>query len=116
MQLYMLQLAYTSEAWASMVSSPENRAEVWGRHLRSMGCRLVSEYLCFGEYDVVSIFEAPDDVTAAAAIIAIMPPGHIKATRTTKLLTVDEWLDATRKAGTAQYRGPGGTRQRGSER
>ena len=53
------------------------------------------------------INEAPDDVTASAVILAEGSPGHVKATRTTRLLTVEEAMETTRKAGGAAYRVPG---------
>ncbi|CAN5797770.1 GYD domain-containing protein [soil metagenome] len=107
MPLYMTQFAYTPEAWTALVRSPEDRSEAVGRLLESMGGRLLSYYNSFGEYDGVIIFEAPDDNTAAAGVLAAVTPGHIKAIKTTTLLSVEDAMDAMRKAGEATFRRPG---------
>ena len=108
MPMYMAQFAYTPEAWAGLIRSPENRAEAFSALTKQFGARLVDVYYCFGEYDGVVLFEAPDDATATALMVTAISPGHVKATRTTRLMTVDEMQDALRKAGTATYAPPTG--------
>jgi uncharacterized protein with GYD domain len=73
----------------------------------SMGGRLLSFYNSFGEYDVLVIYEAPDESTAAAIVLAAISPGHLSAVKTTVLLSAEEGVEAMRKAGEAAYRGPG---------
>ncbi len=75
--------------------------------MESMGGRLVAFYHSFGEYDGVIIFEAPDEGAAAAAILAAVSPGHIKAIKTTTLLSVEDTMEAMRRAGEVTYRRPG---------
>ena len=106
MPRYMTQFAYTTEAWASLVNSPEDRAEIFGELLDNLGGRLLDLHYCRGEYDGVYIFDAPDEATANAVVLAAITPGHIKATKTTELFTVNEMMDALRKAGTVAHRGP----------
>jgi uncharacterized protein with GYD domain len=108
MPLYMLQFAYTSEAWAALQKNPQNRAEGLSALAQKMGGRLVDLYYCFGEYDGVVLIEAPDDVSATAMVLAAIAPGHVKSTRTTRLMTVDETMEAMRKAGGATYAAPSG--------
>jgi len=107
MPLYMTQFAYTPEAWTALVRSPEDRSEAVGRLLESMGGRLLSYYNSFGEYDGMMIFEAPDDNTAGAGVMAAVTHGHIQAIKTTTLLSVEDALGAMRKAGEATFRRPG---------
>lgn len=107
MPLYMTQAAYTPEAWATLTKKPENREEAIGGLLQKLGGRLVSFYNCFGDYDAVVIFEAPDETTAAATILAAISPGHVKAIKTTTLLTAEQGMEAMRKAGAQTYRAPG---------
>ena len=107
MPLYMTQFSYTPEAWAALLRNPADRSEALGRLAEQLGGKLVSLYYAFGDYDGVFIGEAPDDVTAAAVVLAAVSPGHVKAVKTTRLLTVEEALEAMRKAGGATYRGPG---------
>lgn len=94
----MIQAAYTAEALAAFASSPQDRAEGVRAILQTLGCRLESFDFCLGEYDVVVIYEAPDDTTAAAVTLAASTPGYLKALKTTKLLSNDEMMEAMRKA------------------
>jgi uncharacterized protein with GYD domain len=107
MPLYMTQVAYTSEAWAALTRNPEDRSEVFGSLAESMGGRLLSFYNSFGKYDVLVIYEAPDESTAAAIVLAAISPGHLSRVETTVLLSAEEGLEAMRKAGGATYRAPG---------
>lgn len=106
MPLYMTQAGYTSEAWATLTQNPEDRSEVFGRLAESMGGRLVSFYNSFGEYDLLVIYEAPDESTAAAIVLAAVSPGHLSRVKTTVLLSAEEGVEAMRKAGEASYRAP----------
>ena len=106
MQLYMTQFAYTAEAWATLVTNPQDRS-VAGRELaQKLGGRVVGFYYCFGEYDGVAITEAPDDSVALAGAMALIAPGHLKAIKTTKLFTVEETMEAMRKAGSLAFQRP----------
>jgi uncharacterized protein with GYD domain len=106
MALYMTQFSYTPEAWAAL-RNPVDRSEALGRLAEQLGGKLVSLYYAFGDYDGVFIGEAPDDATAAAIVLAAVSPGHVKSTKTTRLLTVEEAMEAMRKAGSVTYRAPG---------
>ena len=107
MPLYMSQVGYTSEAVGALTRDPEDRSEAFERLARSMGGRLISFYYSFGEYDVVVIYEAPDQSTAAAIVMAAISAGHLSSVKTTVLLSAEEGMEAIRKAGEARYRGPG---------
>lgn len=107
---YLVQLAYTPEAWGAQLKNPANRVEVVRPTLESLGARFETAYLCFGEYDVVFIMEAPDNVSAAALSMAFSAGGAMKTIKTTPLLTVDEGVEAMRKGSQAAsvYRPPSG--------
>ena len=107
MPLYMSQFAYTAEAWAALTQNPEDRSEVIGGLAETMGGRLVSFYYSFGEYDGLIIFEAPDEGTAAATLMAAITPGHLKSLKTTALLSAEQGVEAMRRAGEVTYRRPG---------
>jgi uncharacterized protein with GYD domain len=106
MALYMIQGTYTAEAWATMTKNPQDRSIPIRDLAQKFGGRLVSVYYCFGEYDVVVLVEAPDDINASALVLAAVSPGHLKAIKTTKLLTVEETMEAMRKAGNVTYPAP----------
>jgi uncharacterized protein with GYD domain len=107
MPLYMTQVGYTSEAWAALAQNPEDRSEAFGRLAETLGGRMLSFYNSFGKYDVLVIYEAPDESTAAAMVVAASVPGHLGRVKTTVLLSAEEGMEAMRKAGEATYRAPG---------
>ena len=106
MALYMAQFAYTAEALATMAKNPQDRSVPSRELIEKSGGRLIGFYFCFGEYDGVALFEAPDDMTATAVALAAVSPGHLKAYKTTKLFTVEETMEAMRKAGSLTFQGP----------
>jgi uncharacterized protein with GYD domain len=53
------------------------------------------------------LWEAPDDVSMAAVVLAIGAGGALTSFETTVLLTVDETMDALRRAQQVGYRAPG---------
>jgi len=108
MALYMTQFSYTPEAWAALARNPEDRSAAISALSESMGGRLVSFYYSFGEYDGVAIHEAPDESTVTTIMLAVNAAGHMKTTKTTLLVTVEDTLDSLRKAGEITFRGPGG--------
>jgi uncharacterized protein with GYD domain len=106
MPVYVTQFAYTPEAWAALTDSPEDRSAPVREQVESMGGRLICWYLSFGEYDGLTIYEAPDDVAAGAVVLAAARRGHLRATKTTRLFTAEEGMEMMRKAGGTAYRGP----------
>jgi GYD domain len=51
----------------------------------------------FGEYDVVVVYDAPDDMTAASVAMAVSAAGEVRSGKTTRLLSGQEWLESLRK-------------------
>ena len=83
--------------------SPEGRPVVH----QSVGGKLHGFWYAFGAHDAYTLWEAPDNVSMAAVALAITGGGALSSLETTVLLTVDETLDALRKAKEIQYRPPG---------
>jgi uncharacterized protein with GYD domain len=107
MPLYMFQAAYTSEAWAAQISNPQNRIEQVRPVIERLGGKILSAYYAFGEYDVVVVFEAPDNVSVAALALAVAAGGAMKAQKTTVLMSIEDGLAAMRRASGTGYRPPG---------
>ncbi len=107
MPVYMFQESYTNEAWAVQIKNPQNRMEVARQIIEAQGGKLLGAYYAFGEYDVVLIAEFPDNVSAATIALMVSAGGAPKVFKTTVLLSVDEVLEAMRRAGRATYRPPG---------
>ena len=104
---YMVQFAYTTETWQTLMHKPEDRTPALESLAKQAGGRLLSLYYHAGEYDGVAIFEAPDDASVNAAIFAAQAAGGVRATRTTRLYTPKEMVDALGRAGKIVYQRPG---------
>ena len=89
-----------------LAKNPQDRSVPIRELAQKLGGRLIGLYYCFGEYDGVVLAELPDDISAVARSLAAVSPGHVKAIKTTKLFTVEETMEAMRKAGSVGYQGP----------
>jgi len=98
MPLYMYQAAYAPESLAAQIKEPKDRLAVVTPVIEAVGGKLVVGGYSFGDYDVVAIYEAPDDTAAAALALAFGAGGAVKAAKTTKLLSGQEWIASLRKA------------------
>ncbi|MBZ5643554.1 MAG: GYD domain-containing protein [Acidobacteriia bacterium] len=110
MPLFLTQVSYTDQAWQSLLSNPQNRAEALRPVLEQLGGRVVNAWFAFGDYDIVLVSELPDNVSAAALAIAVSAGGACKTVKTTPLMDTSEGLEALRKAAASGYRAPSGTR------
>jgi uncharacterized protein with GYD domain len=108
MARYLLQAAYTPEAWGAQLKNPQNRVEIVSELLRELGGKFETVYFAFGDYDIVAVMDLPDNVSAAAMSMVVSAGGSVKAVKTTPLMTVDEGIAAMRKGGSvaASYRPP----------
>ncbi|NEU09604.1 GYD domain-containing protein [Flavihumibacter sp. R14] len=107
MALYLTRFSYTPETWARLTKKPEDRREAARKYIESVGGKLHGFWYALGEYDGYNIWEAPDNVSVAAAIIAIYGGGALSKCETTVLLTVEETLEALSRSGAVAYRAPG---------
>jgi len=106
MAYYMHQVSFTPEAWAKMIREPQNRESAVRPMIEKLGGRLIGYWFAFGEADAVVITQMPDSVSAAAAALAATAGGAVQSMKTTVLMSVDESMEAMRKAGGAGYRAP----------
>ncbi len=98
MPLYLYQAAYTAESLAAQIRNPQDRIEVVRPAFEAAGGRIIAGGYPFGEYDACVMFEAPSDTAAAAVALAVAAGGAVKAAKTTRLLSGQEWTDALRQA------------------
>lgn len=106
MAYFLVQASYGAPAVGAMVKNPQDRAAAIRPLLEKLGGKLHGMWLSFGEYDLVAIAEMPDSVTAAAFSMAVGAGGAMSAYRTTPLLTMNEAVDAMKKAGSVGYQAP----------
>jgi uncharacterized protein with GYD domain len=98
MAKYLFQATHTSEAWAAQVRTPQNRVEMIRPVIAGLGGHIASVYYAFGEYDMVGIVEMPHHVSMAACALAAATGGAAQAIKTIPLMTVEDGLEALRKA------------------
>ena len=97
MARFLLEVSYTPQAWAAQLERPTNRIEALKPSLDTVGAKFESAYFAFGDYDIVAVIDAPDNVSAAALSLCFSAGGAVKAIKTTPLMTIDEGLEAMRK-------------------
>jgi len=98
---YLLQIAYTSGAWAAMIGNPHAHIEGLRPLLEELGGKIEGSWLAFGDYHAVWICQLPDHASAAAFTMAASAEGVVKAIHMTPLMTVEDGLEALRKVAAA---------------
>lgn len=106
MAYYLLQAAYTPEAWAGLIANPQDRVNALRPVLEKMGGKFEAAYFSFGEYDIIGILQMPGNVDAAAFALAAAAGGALRAFKTTPLLSTEEGVEAMRKAAASGYQPP----------
>ena len=106
MPLYLTRFSYSPETWSRMMGKPEDRRPAAQSYIESVGGKLHGFWYAFGPHDGYTLWEAPDNVAMTAVALAISGGGAVSSFETTVLLTVDETIDALRKAKQIQYRAP----------
>ncbi len=77
MPTYISLLRYTQQGIQNIKESP-SRVEVAKRAFRDAGAELKQFYLVMGQYDAVSISEAPDDETLTRVMLALGAQGNVR--------------------------------------
>lgn len=104
MPSYLVQASYTTEAFAALVKKPQDRTEVVRKSVEKLGGKLVGFWFSFGDQDVVTVVELPDNISAAAIAVAIAAGGSLRSSKTTPLLSLEEGIAAFKKAATSGYK------------
>lgn len=103
---YLLQVGYTSEAWASIIATQSNRLDAVKPVIEKLGGKIEGGWLAFGDYDLITIVQMPSNVDAAAFSLAASAGGAVRSIKTTPLLTMEEGQAAMKKAAAAGYKSP----------
>lgn len=90
MPTYVSLVKFTQHGLTTMKDRGMERAETVKKNAQSLGGKLVQAFYCLGEYDVVAIWEFPDNRTAMKASVLNASMGHIQIT-TMPAVTRDEW-------------------------
>jgi len=97
MALYIYQASYTAKSMAAQLRDPQDPVEAIKSALEDLGATIVVAGFPFGEYDVLVVYEAPDDMTAASVAMAVAAAGDVKSAKTTRVLSGQEWVESLRK-------------------
>lgn len=110
MPTYLYLGSYTDEAWRAMIETPPDRPGAATKLAEALGGKTECFYYAFGEFDIVTIFELPDDAAAAALSLAVTSTGRVKNLRTHRLISAEEApaMFAQAKTAVSSYEVPGG--------
>ena len=105
---YAALFSYTGEAWGRMIQHPADRAAAFRTLVENLGGSVECFYWMFGDHDGLTIFNAPDAVTAGAIVAAVLGSNAVRIS-THELLTMTEADALLHKAqsATGAYRRPG---------
>jgi uncharacterized protein with GYD domain len=103
---YLVQIVLAPETVAAYVAKPQDREEMARSVIENLGGKIKGFWYALGDYDVVIIETLPDNASAAAHSIAATASGAFKLFKTTPLLSVNEGIEAMKKASKAGYKPP----------
>jgi uncharacterized protein with GYD domain len=105
MPKYLVEATYTVEGVKGVQSAGgSSRRDAIAALAESAGGQLESFYFAFGERDVYTVVDLPDNESATAVALTVNASGAVKV-RTTVLVTAEE-VDAAAKR-SVEYRAPG---------
>lgn len=106
MAKYLIIANYTNEGLKGLMrEGGSGRRDAVAKVAESLGGKMEAFYFGFGDNDVYVVFDAPDNVSAAASSLVVNASGAVQA-KTVVLLTPEEMDEATKKS--VDYRPPGG--------
>jgi uncharacterized protein with GYD domain len=106
MPYYLIQASYKETAAKALVARPHDRSAVVAKMCKSLGGKMHSFFLAFGEYDVVVIAEVPGNDAAVAMGLGSVAGGALAKYNTTVLISPDEAVSAMKKAKKVVYAPP----------
>lgn len=77
MTTYVLLATWTEQGIRDIKDSPQ-RLDTAKKMLQDMGGSIKSFFLTMGDYDIVAIYEAPDDAIAARFVIQLGQLGDVR--------------------------------------
>jgi uncharacterized protein with GYD domain len=89
MPTYILLVRWTTQGLQKIKESA-SRLEAGRKAFEAAGIKLRAFYMVMGQYDQVSIAEAPDDATMAKAMLRLASQGNLQ-TETLRAFTEDEY-------------------------
>ncbi len=107
MAIYITQGRYTTDAVKGMMANPENREKAVADLMEEAGAKHLALYFTFGEYDFLSINEAPSEEVMASALIAAEASGGVSHLRTSVAMTPKDAMKAFKSAAGLSFKPAG---------
>ena len=98
MAYYLFQGSLTTSVWDEILKKPGDRISSLRSSAQALGGSIVFGAYSFGDYDILAVLQLPDDRCAGAFAMAAGGSTAFKAVKTTPLLSVEEGIDAMKKA------------------
>jgi uncharacterized protein with GYD domain len=92
MPVFILLSTLSQQGVQTLKSNPERLREV-NQDVEELGARILHQWASLGEYDFVSVVEAPDDLTIANMSVRLGARGSVRF-ETLPLVPVDDLLGA----------------------
>ena len=89
MSTYIALLKWTPQGLENVRQSP-SRLDAARKGFEAAGVKMKEFYMVTGHYDMIAIFDAPDDTTLAKAILASTSQGNFTS-ETCRAFTEDEY-------------------------
>jgi uncharacterized protein with GYD domain len=91
MPIYILLSSLSTQGVQTLKSNPDRLREV-NHDVEELGARVLHQWATLGEFDFVSVVEAPDIATVARVSVALGARGSTRIA-TLPALTIDEFID-----------------------
>ncbi len=95
MPTYVSLVKFTHQGLTTMKDRGVQRADLVKKNARSLGGKLKEAYYCLGDYDVIAVWEFPNNQAAMKAALLNASMGHIEI-KTMPAVKRDEWKKIVR--------------------
>ena len=99
MPIFISQGRFTRDYVRGAMANPQDRYAALSKLCEAAGGRLLSYYVTSGQYDFLTIAEAPDARAVAAALLAVVGAGGVQDSVTTQAFTTSEGKELFELAG-----------------
>jgi uncharacterized protein with GYD domain len=93
MPLYVV-LSNFSETGRTDIKNTSERLDRLAPVAQKLGVKVLANAITMGQYDVVTVMDAPDDTTIAKVIGTVLSRGYV-TTQTMRGFTIDEFRQVT---------------------
>lgn len=98
MPTYAMLSTLGPDGWATLREKPDRLREV-NTEVEALGLKVLGQYALLGEFDFLSILEAPDERTMARAAVMLAARGTLK-TRTLQAIPIEDFIASLKKDAT----------------